>query len=449
MKSNDRALYQDIGIIPQMSVLRYIWAAHDKKTLSCVMVYLAAGAMDHVQASYDLLDREKCVYRAPLSNPKPRTGCDSVVVLAIDGDGALNRALSWLEVISRGDRHSTLFQSTFWISSVIGAAIKNGSADDIRIIFSFENGKPIAALPVRLLRVCGIRIALALGDPLSQYSDLAQDGDYAPDVQFIVSQSAAIGVDLIIMRRVREDANIMASSSDLRRIVFNHSTAPFLDLAQFKDGTSFRKWSGKKQRERDRLRRRASSKGELRIEIAKDPSRAVELALEGIRMKVQWLKHHRVTNNAFSAERNVNALLSAVASRDADGGAVVSAALLNGEVAAVEIGFIHKSVYSAFLGVFDFRHRDWSPTKLLTEALVEWCIVHGTRRYDLLPPSDSYKREWTNDACRVSDWIVPTSFAGRLIAPAVPLAVAVAKGFLRIRSNALAKVSGGIIAESR
>ena len=141
------------------------------KSLNCVIVYSTTGAMDRGQVSYDFMERGECMYSGPLSNPKPMVGRDSVIVLAIDDGDALKRALHWLEIISRGDRRSTVFQSTYWISSIIRAAIENDAADDIRIIFSFENGRPIAALPLQLKRVCGIRIALALGDPLSQYSD--------------------------------------------------------------------------------------------------------------------------------------------------------------------------------------------------------------------------------------------------------------------------------------
>jgi CelD/BcsL family acetyltransferase involved in cellulose biosynthesis len=50
------------------------------------------------------------------------------------------------------------------------------------------------------------------------------------------------------------------------------------------------------------------------------------------------------------------------------------------------------------------------------ELALEWCRANGIDIYDLLAPSDEYKRQWSTGAMQVRDYVAPVTAVGRLYA---------------------------------
>src|SRR5205085_12389982 len=133
----------------------------------------------------------------------------------------------------------------------------------------------VAAIPLAISRVAGVRVAKLLGDPLSQYSDtLAQDGAAYPSLKRFEAGLALVSeADVFLFRRVREDAKLLQVIGEIGGEKIASSSAPFADLTEHGNFDSFLKAHWKAHRNRNRLRRRAENDGALEFEIAFGSSR--------------------------------------------------------------------------------------------------------------------------------------------------------------------------------
>jgi CelD/BcsL family acetyltransferase involved in cellulose biosynthesis len=87
-------------------------------------------------------------------------------------------------------------------------------------------------------------------------------------------------------------------------------------------------------------------------------------------------------------------------------------------LAAVEIGFADKTSYVSYLGTFDPEFGSFSPGQLQMIGTIEWCFEQGFARYDLLAPSDDYKRMWTRveTGVAIDDYAIALTHVGRGVA---------------------------------
>jgi len=321
-----------------------------------------------------------------------------------------------LDRIDWADGGASLFQTSGWLSAVAGPVLaKVGS--EIRVMLAFRGEAPVAALPIAISSTAGLRIARILGDPLTQYSDLLS-GDWGNGEfgRTVAENAIAVlpSVDALIFRRVRDDARLPGAILAMggRRIA--RSAAPYADLTQYRTFEEFLRSNWKAHRNRNRLRRRARNAGELAFVVERSSGPAAELTRRAIDLKRQWLRARFRSFGTLSSAAWGEALVAAVARPSSSTQSVVTALYSCGQPAAIEVGFVRRDRYYAFLGAFNPEFASWSPTELLMEDTVRWCFAHGIALYDLLPPDDPYKARWTNGSVPVSDWAICRSMAGRL-----------------------------------
>jgi len=336
------------------------------------------------------------------------------LTVRIDDACALDQGFDLLKQIGKTSR-SSVFQTDGWLRSVAEATLSKAGFE-VRILFALDHARPVAALPLCLDKRMGLKIVRVLGAPLSQYSDLLCEENYLADaIPVIESELAAIGdVDVFVFSRVRDDARIAALLSALRAERSLESAAPYADLTKFNGFDQYLRGNWKAHRDRRRLRRRATASGPLTFEVCSSPSRAAELTRHAIDLKRRWLPGLHRWFGTLASDEWCGALVNAVNVPDASTQPVVTALHSGNRLAAIEVGFVHRQRYSAFLGALDPFFRDWSPTQLLMEDTVAWCFRNEIEVYDLLPPDDRYKAKWTTDKMPVADWTVPRSIKGKL-----------------------------------
>jgi CelD/BcsL family acetyltransferase involved in cellulose biosynthesis len=319
-----------------------------------------------------------------------------------------------LDAIDGADAGVVLFQTSGWLAAA-ARAVLSSPRTEIRILLAKRAHVFLAAIPFSIRTRLGIRIATPLGDPLSQYSDLLMDDaayeQLGPDA--LASALALLpDVDVFSFRRVREDAKINRFIHACHGEQVLLSAAPFSDLTRYQDFDAFLKAHWKAHRNRNRLRRRAQNEGGLSFEVAMSRERAAELARHALELKREWLRLRLL--GTLKAPEWCEALVDAVQYPAPATEPVVTALHAKERPAAIEIGFVRRGRYYAFLGAYDPEFANWSPTDLLMEDTVRWCFGHNIACYDLLPPDDPYKAKWVNGAIAVADWMICRSLGGRM-----------------------------------
>jgi CelD/BcsL family acetyltransferase involved in cellulose biosynthesis len=318
--------------------------------------------------------------------------------------------------IDRTDSGAALFQTSGWLAATAKTALSQ-SYTELRVLLAEKGDMPVAAMPVCIRKTVGLRIATPLGNPLSQYSDILMDDAVYRQLEPDGLRSAFAlmpDVDVFWFQRVRDDAKISKFIRDLGGEQISRSAAPFADLSHYGDFEAFLKAHWKAHRNRNRLRRRPERDGSLIFEVAAQGARAGELTRHAIELKRQWLRWPFKFFGTLSSPEWCEALVRAIESPASSTRPIVTALHTHGKPAAIEVGFVRRGRYYAFLGAFDPEFKHWSPTDLLMEDTVRWCFDYNIEFYDLLPPDDPYKLKWTNNAVGVSDWVICRSVAGRL-----------------------------------
>ncbi|MGE0024004.1 MAG: GNAT family N-acetyltransferase [Hyphomicrobium sp.] len=278
-----------------------------------------------------------------------------------------------------------------------------------------DKGRPVTLLALRRERLFGARVAVPIAYPLAQYTDVVGEALTAHGLDRLCRRLARNGTDIVLIRRVREDGGLHGALSQRARSQRAHDTACYIDLASF--GT-FADYEGSfsartRRNRRQRQQRFEANAGPLEFEMLRgnDAVLALDAALT---WKRKWLAERGVSSPVFDLGGWERLLREAVAAS----GAVVSALKAGDRLAAVEAGFIENTTYISYLGAFDPEFSSFSPGQLQMMGTIAWCFDHGFTRYDLLAPSDDYKRHWArkDTGVKVDDYALALTHVGRGIA---------------------------------
>jgi CelD/BcsL family acetyltransferase involved in cellulose biosynthesis len=321
-----------------------------------------------------------------------------------------------LDPIDWADTGVTLFQTSGWLAAAAKAVLTQ-SDSEVRMVLAKKGDTLVAAMAFSIRKTLGVRIATPLGNPLSQYSDiLMEDAAYRQLEPDALRSAFALmhDIDAFWFPRVRDDAKTIKFIRSAGGEQISRSAAPFAELARYPNFNAFLKAHWKAHRNRNRLRRRAESNGSLTFEVTGSAARAAELTRYAVELKRQWLRSRFRLFGTLSSQKWCEALIHAIEFPSSSTRSVVTSLHAHGKPVAIEVGFVRRGRYYAFLGAFDPKFNHWSPTDLLMEDTVRWCFEQNIEYYDLLPPDDPYKAKWTNNSMSVSDWMICRSFAGRL-----------------------------------
>jgi CelD/BcsL family acetyltransferase involved in cellulose biosynthesis len=270
-------------------------------------------------------------------------------------------------------------------------------------------------LPLRLQQNLGVRTAIALTAPISQY---------APSIWTVVSICELTritealfehaGIDLLLLRKVRRD-NILYDALAIEAVGGAVETAPFVDLTAFGCFAAYeRSFSNSTRRNRRQRRQRLEAQhGALNFEVLSS-ARAEAPLREALSWKAAWLNEHGISSAVLDDGLWREALVACAREGDAH----VSVMTVGGRLAAVELGFARGDHYVAYLGAFDPELARFSVGQEQMARTIAWCFSQGFSRYDLLAPDDRYKRIWArgDSLIEVRDFMLPTSRRGRFYA---------------------------------
>ena len=270
--------------------------------------------------------------------------------------------------------------------------------------------------------MAGISIIRFLGDPFIQYGDVIADPDAASShLEAAWTAVAGRGASAGIFRRVRSDAKVAPIFARHARC-YVEAQAPFVDVQQLAEPAS------PNARELRRLRRRLAERGQVHFQVLRGPS-AGEALRSALKLKHDWLIE-RGLPSAVVGNRDWEGCMLQLVDSAAERSELVAACLkVEDSIVAIEIGFIHNKVWFAYMGTTVPAFAKSGPGRILMDELVAWCGQQGFVAYDLLPPSEPYKRTITPHAVSVRDYVMAFTPIGRS-AYVLTRALSAAKGIV-------------------
>lgn len=341
---------------------------------------------------------------------------DVLVPAAVQSDYAADAVTSLAAVsddwgtLERHSNNATVFQTYSWCSAWLSAAAKVGHPQRPLIVRVRIDGKTVLIWPLCRSVLAGCRILHALGEPATQYCDalVTSDCDHSQAVasawKLVTSRA---DIDLLSLRRIRDDAAIFAIPP--LAAVASNDVAPFLDLSV---AAGTKHWSGRRRRELTRCRRKLSAYGEVELMPVLDPSDKIRAVDHAVTLKRAWMRRRGLWSGGY-AHPAANAFTRSIAP---DSSFKVFVLKAGSELAAIETGYVLDKTYWALTRSYDDRFAAMAPSHLITQQTVDHFARLGLTRYDLLPPCQPYKMDWSTGTVGVRDVLSPLTWLGVLFA---------------------------------
>lgn len=301
---------------------------------------------------------------------------------------------------------------------VLAACARTALAEDSEPVLCVleRAGRAVFWMPLRTRRRLGVLEALPLTAPIAQDVDgVGPAPDPAALRAAFEALSTRLGVDVVVLRKLRADGALAAALRGAGVTPFAESAAPYVDLAGFGDFATYEASFSSGTRRNRRQRRQAAEKvlGPLAFHIG--VMSAVPNARDALDRAIGWKRDWLAAQGAVSGVIGTpweRALVEAAVAGDA----VLSTLSYGERLAAVELGMGNGDVYQAYLGAYDPELARYSPGQEQMLRTIAWCADRGFARYDLLAPPDPYKSHWTrgDTAAPLVDVCVPLTLVGRL-----------------------------------
>ena len=182
---------------------------------------------------------------------------------------------------------------------------------------------------------------------------------------------------------------------------------------------------GKRLRAR---RRRLEAMGPVCFQIVVEARERLASVRQAVALKRQWLQHRGLHSSGLSHPSLAVLLESLATSEDL----VIARLQVGDATAAFELGLVANGHFRSLMGAHDDAFSQGSPGHLLIGETIEWCRVQGLSAYDLMLPSDDYKRRWASGAIRVDDHLIVTRARGLLAGGWVRARPAIKRGYARL-----------------
>jgi CelD/BcsL family acetyltransferase involved in cellulose biosynthesis len=328
----------------------------------------------------------------------------------------------WDTLFARAGRPHQVFQTFGWNWHWCNHYLHgHANSAQLAIVTARRGGELILVWPLVLETNRALRTLSWMGEPVSQYGDVLID-DVADPLSLLrqayVFIRAELKPDVIVLRKVRADANIAPFLAEAAGTVTANAEAPFLELSSAKDFEAYyqSRHNTKARRNHRRLSRRLEEVGEVSFETHAEGERARHVARAGIAMKRRWLHDRGLLSPAFLDERLDRFFADVASGRDHSAGARVFSLNVDGAPAAIQLAFESKGRLAVHVMTYDLEleKRGVGVLNLLETVRRGFDLGHST--IDLLAPRADYKMEWASGTTVVSDHAVPLTVKGVIYA---------------------------------
>lgn len=329
----------------------------------------------------------------------------------------------WTDLLERMEGHKNPFLSYnwhwHWCRHYLDDAGRDGP-QTLQIVVGRKDGRVTMIWPLVLYRELGLRILRFMGEPVSQYADILVEpgsGDVAALKTCWEHLCGKAKPDALVVRKARHDGAVYPLLTALGAIETAAEEAPFADLSPLTDYSAYEtRFSKRFRRNCRRQCNRLEDDGALGFTLVRESDEARGLMAHAFHMKREWLRETGRIAPSFNDERFASFFAGIAGAVDRPAGCVVSALMIDDQPIAVEVGILNAGQYAGHIGAFEARYGRLSPGTHQMARTVAKLIEMDIERYDLLAPSDDYKRSWADGSVGVGDYVVPRSIPGRVYA---------------------------------
>lgn len=326
----------------------------------------------------------------------------------------------WNALFERAGKPTQVFQ-TFnwnwhWANHFLASSLGGVAGVRLSLITARRDGKLIMVWPLVTERMRGITQVFWMGDPASQYGDIIIDD--VSDALAVMRGGwdhlvANAKGDVLRLRRIREDAAIAPLMVEIGASVADKLTAPYMDLASAPTFAKYEeRYSSHARKNRRRLKRRLEERGTVTFERHHGGADARRLAVKALELKSEWLQSRGLISQAISNARMARFFADAAGGEEKSTDCIVSALMLDGEPAALEVAFTCKGRLAMHVIVYNLKFEKAGVGVLLMEKSLSDGYVENIGVYDMLAPGDNYKLDWADGSAHVCDWVKPLSIKG-------------------------------------
>lgn len=322
----------------------------------------------------------------------------------------------WERLEERCGSDTGLFQRFAWLSLWCKHFVAPDSAS-LCVVTVQRDGELVCALPLVVETAFGLRQLTIMGAPVSQYSDAlviegADRNAYLRQAWTIALEHARPSVVRLV--KVRADAAIAQFLATNGAIETSREAAPYIALEKFEGRSDYwARFSGKKLKNLRRLKRRLEERGACSFKWTLEGKAAADAVGLMMVLKRAWLRDRGLVSKAFSDGRFEAFFAEAAQQRQATGVEIATLGTA-GETANALLSVEYKGRLALHVIAYSMKHERSSAGTLHIEAMINEAFRRGVRVVDFLAPHQEYKKEWADDAVRVSDFAVPVTVAGRI-----------------------------------
>ncbi len=129
--------------------------------------------------------------------------------------------------------------------------------------------------------------------------------------------------------------------------------------------------------------------------------------------KLRWATERQIQVGVFDSDGYRRFIKSVLGDAMTEGRAMLCC--IDGEpgIASAGFGFIHDDRFVFYAFAYDNEYASLSPSRLLLESLIGWCLDQKLSTFDFLPGNEAYKRIWADDTLPVIDVLLALNLRGR------------------------------------
>lgn len=375
--------------------------------------------LDRAALSHDgTLAVPATAHRAPAADTKVTEADAWTIDVTTTRAGFDALEADWTSLFDRVGRGEHMFLTFNWLWHWCNHYL--APADELAIVTVRIEGRLVAALPLVIERVTGLRQLAFMGAPISQYADAliepGLDQRQVFDTAFReVTRTRRI--DLVRFAKVRADANLAPFLAAAGFRVTAREEAPAATMAGLADYAAFEtRFSAKLRKNRQRQRRRLEERGPLDIAVHEGTAAARDAVALAMTLKRAWLNARGFYSKAF-ADRRIDAFFAdAAASVDRPCGVSVSRLDTNGEGADVNISITCKDRRAVHILAYALKFDKLGAGNHHLDVNLRRAFDSGIAVYDFLAPHHAYKMEWADHVVAVEDHVLAVTPLGRLYA---------------------------------
>lgn len=303
------------------------------------------------------------------------------------------------------------FQSYRWCCTLVDTLLQGIHHQICIFVVSDKNKKPLLLAPLYVKSVKGVRVAGFIDCGLADLNaPLLAPGAPAFEPQWILQMlRSSLAYDVL-------------NFSKIPQYLADGRANPFSQMCKGKHGMMYsyvvldqtwkefrtRRLKRKTRQKINYLRNRLSRQGEVNIEVAQTPERAVEITQKLLDLKLVWLRQKQIAS-IIGSEAVQRFYLRLVL----EGIAHVAALTLDGAVLAAYWGVIRQGRSYYLVTAYDMSASNFSPGRLLLMELLRICIEQGCDRFELSIGDYEYKKQLMDGQMSLYRHVFAGSLLGR------------------------------------